>query len=137
MPSVDAIVKTTYRRSADIPGDERSNEAAEAVWAVAETAEPGPVIVNVTVLELDPPDAALEMETSAVPGVVTSVAEIWALAWVVPVTAVGVRGEPFQKMTDPLDPLTKPVPVTVRVKAALPAATLGGESGGVMTGGGG
>ena len=40
-------------------------------------------------------------------------------------------------MTEAFDPVTKFVPVTVRVKAALPAAMLEGESCVIVGGGGG
>ena len=55
---------------------------------------------------------------AAVPPVATSAARILALSCVL-LTNVVTRFDPFQRTVD--EPLTKPVPATVRVKAAPPA----------------
>jgi hypothetical protein len=129
MPSVEAIANTTKRWLELTPAADRWRSATAAPDRL-EAASVGlaEVIVNEDVFELDPPDAAFEIETRAIPTVATLLAEICALAVVVPVMVVGVTGTPFQKMTEPVVPLAKFVPVTVSVKAELPAPMFEGES---------
>src|SRR5713101_8384392 len=61
--------------------------------------------------------------TDAVPPLLTSAAVMVARSWVA-LTYIVVRSEPFHRMTAPV---TKFVPVTVRVNAALPAGAFVGE----------
>src|SRR5205085_10336419 len=75
------------------------------------------VIVKFNVPENPPPGAGLNTETCAVPALAMSLAGICALTCVA-LTKVVARLSPFQRTTEPL---TKFVPVTVKVKAALPA----------------
>ena len=74
--------------------------------------------------EVPPPGAGLNTITVANPGVDTSAAAIGTCSCV-PFTYVVVRLVPLQYTTDPL---TNPVPFTVRVKAAVPAMTDEGDS---------
>jgi energy-converting hydrogenase Eha subunit G len=71
--------------------------------------------------------------TCAVPGVAMSLAGIAAVSPVL-LTKVVVRFAPFQRTTAPD---TKPLPFTVRVKAAPPAAALLGDNEVSVAGGGG
>jgi hypothetical protein len=64
----------------------------------------------------------LKTVTFAVPAVATSLAGIAAVSWVLE-TKVVVRSLPFQRTTEPL---TKFVPVMVRVKLPLPATAVAG-----------
>jgi hypothetical protein len=95
MPSVEAIANTMNRWSALTPGEDCwSSDPAAEDWALrVGLAE---VIVKVAAPEGPPPDAALDIETFAVPIFVTSLAGICALAVVVLVAIVGVIGTPFQ-----------------------------------------
>src|SRR5262249_27447402 len=80
-----------------------------------------------------PPGAGLKTVTCAVPALATSLAGICAVNCVALTKAV-CRSAPFQRT---IAPLTKLVPVTVKLKAALPAcAAFGFElaSGGVGLG---
>jgi hypothetical protein len=69
-----------------------------------------------------PPGDGFVTATAAVPPAETSVAEIAAVSWL-ELTNIVVLLLPFQLMTE-LE--IKPEPFTVRVKPALPAATLEG-----------
>jgi hypothetical protein len=91
----------------------------------------GLLTVKVAAAEVPPPGAGFVTVTLTVLGVAISVARIAAVNWVA-LTNVVAFAAPL-KFT--VAPLTKPVPVTVRVKAAPPAVALLGESE-VMTGGG-
>ncbi len=71
------------------------------------------VIVNVRVFDTTP---LVITETFAVPAVARSTAEIVALR-LVELTRLVVLLAPLQRTTDPL---TKPLPVTLNVKPALP-----------------
>src|SRR5580704_1521517 len=94
--------------------------------AVAETSEKidafeavGPlVIVNVEAAEVPPPGAGFVTVTFAVPAVAMSLARIAAVSCV-ELPNVVARGLPFQFT---LELLMKPLPATVRVNAAPPAA---------------
>jgi hypothetical protein len=77
----------------------------------------GLLMVKVCELEVPPPGAALYTVTCAVPAVAVSTAVISAVKRVAE-TYVVVRFDPFQRTTEPL---TKPLPLTVRVNAAPPA----------------
>ena len=93
-------------------GDQKSALGAEAA-----------LIVNDTVADVPPPGAGLVTVTVAVPAVAISAAEIAAVSCVA-LTNVVVLAAPLNFTTD-VD--TKPVPFTVRVKAAPPAVALVGE----------
>src|SRR6266404_66681 len=80
--------------------------------------------VNVRAPEVPPPGAGVTTVTCGVPAAATSAAAMAAVSWVA-LTKTVVRTAPFQLT---VEPLTKPVPVTVSVKAALPAAVLVGDS---------
>ena len=73
----------------------------------------GVAIVNVSALEVPPPGAGLTTVTLAVPTLVMSTAEIEAVSWEVE-TKLVVRDAPFQRTSAPL---TRPLPLTVRVNA--------------------
>jgi len=94
---------------------------------LAGLAAPDEVIVNVAVSDATPPDGALDTEIGTDPGWATKLAEIVAVACVALTTVVAIC-VPFQYMTEAFEPVTKFVPVTVSVKAALPAPMLAGES---------
>jgi len=89
------------------------------------------LIVNEEPADVPPPGAGLNTVTCAVPAVAMSVAEMAARSCEL-LTNVVVRADPFQLTTELL---IKPLPFTVRVKAALPAVPVDGESE-VMLGGG-
>src|SRR5204863_9190581 len=80
--------------------------------------------VNVCAAEVPPPGAGVTTVTCGVPAVARSEAGIAAVSWVA-LTNVVVRAAPLQRT---LEPLTKLLPVTVRVKAAPPTLALEGES---------
>jgi hypothetical protein len=82
----------------------------------------GLLIVSVRALEVPPPGAGVNTVTWAVPATAMSEAGIAAVNRVVE-TYVVVRFAPFHWM---MEPLTKPVPLTVSVKAAPPAARVDG-----------
>jgi len=77
------------------------------------------LIVNVSVFDAPPPGALLSTVTLAVSTVAMSAALILAVNRVLD-TYVVARFDPFQRAVDA--PSTKPVPLTVRVKADPPAA---------------
>jgi hypothetical protein len=81
------------------------------------------LIVNWRLAEVPPPGAALVTETVAVPAVAMSAAVIAAVSCVALTNVVALEA-PLNLTTDPV---TKPVPFTVRVKADPPAAALVGE----------
>ncbi len=74
-------------------------------------------MVKVNSLEVPPPEA-VNTVTPAVPAVAMSAALMLAVNWVLD-TNVVARSAPFQRTVDA--PLTKPVPITVRVKPDPPA----------------
>src|SRR5262245_55415112 len=80
-------------------------------------------MVNVAAADVPPPGAGLTTVTLAVPADATSVAGIVAVNCVA-LTKIVVRVLPFHRT---LEPLTKPVPLTVNVKPALPAMVAFGE----------
>jgi hypothetical protein len=82
-----------------------------------------PLIVNDRVPDVPPPGPAFVTVTFAVPAVAISAAVIAAVSWVA-LTNVVVLAAPLNFTTD-VD--TKPVPFTVRVKAAPPAVAVVGE----------
>src|SRR5436190_1904523 len=79
--------------------------------------------VNVRAPEVPPPGAGVTAVTCGVPAAATSAAAMAAVSCVA-LTNVVVRVAPFHLT---VLPLTKPVPVTVSVKAALPADVLIGD----------
>jgi len=83
---------------------------------------PALLTLNAELPEVPPPGAGFDTVTWAVPGVATSVAGMAAFNCVAP-TNVVVRADPFQLTTEPL---TNPLPFTVKVKAAPPAVALDG-----------
>src|SRR5205823_11547226 len=84
----------------------------------------GLLTLNVWAAEVPPPGAGVTTVTCGVPAAATSAAAMAAVSCVA-LTNVVVRVAPFHLT---VLPLTKPVPVTVSVKAALPAAVLVGDS---------
>src|SRR5438477_80722 len=78
--------------------------------------------VNVCAAEVPPPGTGVTTVTCGVPAAATSAAAMAAVSCVA-LTKVVVRVAPFHLT---VLPLTKPVPVTVSVKAALPADVLAG-----------
>ena len=85
----------------------------------------GPVeIVKTEPPEVPPPGAGLYTVTCAVPTVAMSDAVIDAMICVA-LTTVVVRLAPFQFTTEPV---IKPLPFTVSVKAAPPAVALAGDN---------
>ena len=82
----------------------------------------GLVMVKVAVLDVPPPGAGLKTVTFAVPAVATSLAGMVAVSTVLETNPV-VRSLPFQRTTEPL---TKFVPVMVRVNPPLPATAVDG-----------
>jgi len=82
------------------------------------------LMVNAELPEVPPPGAGLDTVTWAVPAVAMSVAEMAACNCVALINEV-VLGDPFQLTTEPL---MNPLPFTVRVKAAVPAVALVGDS---------
>jgi hypothetical protein len=96
IPSVEAMVKTTYRRSADAAAEDSCKSAAPGMARpLAGLAAPDEVIVNVAVRDATPPDGALDTEIGTDPGWATKVAGIIAVACVALVTVVGIC-VPFQ-----------------------------------------
>src|SRR5205823_9701287 len=83
----------------------------------------GLLTLNVWAAEVPPPGAGVTTVTCGVPAAATSAAAMAAVSCVA-LTNVVVRVAPFHLT---VLPLTKPVPVTVSVKAALPAAVLVGD----------
>ena len=83
----------------------------------------GPVIVNDTGFDRPPPGAGERTRIAADPVVARSAAPIAACSCVLLTNVVG-RVEPFHCTTDDA---TKPVPVTVSVKAAPPTVALRGD----------
>ena len=81
------------------------------------------LMVKDRVADVPPPGAGLVTVTFAVPAVAISVAVTAAVNWVA-LTNVVVLAAPLNFTTD-VD--TKPVPFTVKVKAAPPAVALVGE----------
>ena len=75
-------------------------------------------MVNDLVFDVPPPGALLNTLILAVVAVAMSAALMLAVNWVLD-TKVVTRFDPFQRTVDA--PLTKPVPLTVRVKADPPA----------------
>jgi hypothetical protein len=73
--------------------------------------------------EVPPPGAGVKTLTAREPAVARSVLVIVARSWEV-LTKVVVRLAPFQRTTEVL---AKPLPLTVRVRAALPATALDGD----------
>jgi hypothetical protein len=82
------------------------------------------LIVKVWAFDVPPLGAGFVTVTLAVPAVAISAARIAAVTCVL-LTNVVVRLAPLNWT---VAPLTKPVPFTVSVKAALPAVALAGES---------
>jgi hypothetical protein len=81
------------------------------------------VTLRVAALDTPPPGVGLKTVMLNVPAFATSAAEILAVSCV-PLTKVVVRSAPFQRT---IDPLTNPVPFTVKVKAAAPRERIDGE----------
>src|SRR5438105_3177153 len=77
--------------------------------------------VKVEVLELPPPGAGLKTVTAAVPGVAISVAEIWAVIWLL-FTNIVARSPPFHRTTERT---TKFAPFTVSVNPGPGSALVG------------
>jgi len=96
MPSVEAIVKTKYLRSADAAAEDSCTSAAPGMARpLAGLAAPDEVIVKVAESDATPPDGALDTEIGTDPGLATKLAEIIAVACVAPVTVVAIC-VPFQ-----------------------------------------
>src|SRR5437762_293802 len=84
----------------------------------------GLLTVKVCAAEVPPPGVGVTTVTCGVPAAATSAAAMAAVSCVA-LTKVVVRAVPFQRT---VEPLTKLVPVTVSVRAALPADVLVGDS---------
>jgi len=110
------LVPVTVRVKAGLPAWALVGESAVMVGA--------DVLVTVKASALEVPPPGLATVTCAVPAAATSVAGMAAVSWVA-LTNVVVRAAPFHFT---VAPLTKLVPVTVRVKAGLPAWALFGDS---------
>src|SRR6267143_5645078 len=82
------------------------------------------LIANVCAAEVPPPGVEVTTVTEAVPVVAMSAAVIVAVSWMA-LTNVVVRAAPFHCT---VLPLTKPLPLTVSVKAAPPAVALVGDT---------
>jgi hypothetical protein len=80
--------------------------------------------------KLDVPPPGLDTVTSAVPALATSVARMVALNCEL-LTKVVARALPFQFT---VEPLTNPLPFTVRAKPALPGVTAPGTTGKLTNG---
>src|SRR6266567_3962442 len=110
----------TVRVKAAVPAvaDEGDSEAIDGVGLL------GALMVNPALPEVPPPGDGLNTVTWAVPAAAMSAAlmDAWSCP---PLTYVVDRFAPFQFTTDPL---TKPLPFTVRVKAAVPAVADEGDS---------
>jgi hypothetical protein len=96
---------------------------AEAGAIEASVGPAAALIVNDRLPDVPPPGVGLVTVTVAVPAVAISAAVIAAVSWVA-LTKVVVLAAPLNFTTD-VD--TKPVPFTVRVKAAPPAVAPVGE----------
>src|SRR5206468_457004 len=77
---------------------------------------------NACAAEVPPPGVGVTTVTLAVPAAAMSAAAIAAVSWM-GLTKVVVRTAPFQRT---VEPLTKPLPLTVSVKARPPAVALAG-----------
>src|SRR5439155_320716 len=84
----------------------------------------GLLTVKVCAAEVPPPGVGVTTVTCGVPAAATSAAAMAAVSCVA-LTKVVVRAAPSQRT---VEPLTKLVPVTVSVRAALPADVLVGDS---------
>src|SRR5687768_6242022 len=80
------------------------------------------VTVRFTVPDVPPPGVGVNTVIASVPALATSVAGIAAVSDVDDMNVV-VRADPLTRTTEPF---TKPLPVTVRVKAPAPAVWLVG-----------
>ena len=80
------------------------------------------VMVNGVAFEVPPPGAGVTTVTLGMPAAAKSLAGICAVSWV-PLTKVVARLLLFQRM---VEPLTKPVPFTVKVIPALPVVAVFG-----------
>jgi hypothetical protein len=90
----------------------------------------GVVISNRAKFDKPPPGVGLDTVTIAVPATATSAARIEAVNLEL-LTYVVARALPFQYT---VEPLTKPVPFTVKVKPALPGVTAPGTKGRLTNG---
>ena len=105
----------------------RVNAALPAVMVLGEMFESdgaGFVTATVSWPEVPPPGAALTTVMERLPAEAMSLAGIAAVSWVA-LTNVVLLEAPFTSTTDPP---TKPDPLTVNVKAPLPAVTLVGDT---------
>src|SRR2546426_39613 len=103
------------------------NAASPVVALVGDSdvsAGAGLVTENVWAAEVPPPGAGGRTGTGTLAAAARSAAGIAAVSWVALTKAV-VRAAPFQRT---VEPLVKPVPLTVSVKAAPPTAALVGTS---------
>src|SRR6266567_4714861 len=102
----------TVRVKAPVPAvaDEGDNEVSDGAGLG------GALMVKPVLVEVPPPGAGLNTITWTVPAEAISAA-LMDTSNCVPLTKVAVRFAPFQFTTDPL---TNPLPFTVRVKAAVP-----------------
>jgi hypothetical protein len=115
----DALVKLaplTVSVKAVLPIDALAGESEESVGA-------GLVIEKLCAAEVPPPGVGVLTVTEAVPPLATSLAGMAAVSCVA-LTNVVVRSALFQRT---FEPLTKPVPLTVSVKATAPGAALEGD----------
>jgi hypothetical protein len=123
----EPFTRTTDPDTKLVPFTVSVNAALPAVTVLGEMlASEGAGFVTLTVSwpEEPPPGAALTTVITRLPAEATSPAGIAAVSWV-ELTKVVVREEPLTWTTDPA---TKPEPLTVSVKAPLPAVTLAGDT---------
>ena len=109
------LLPLTVRVKAGLPAVAPTGDRDARVGAAVET-------VNVRALEEALP--GFRTMTLAEPAAVILAAGIWAVSWVA-LTKVVAIDEPFHCT---VEPETKPLPLTVRLNAELPAKTPAGES---------
>src|SRR6266850_7703923 len=101
---------TPFRKPPELPGGTGLSNVTVVVAPLTE-------MVKVWAFEVPPPGVGVNAVTEAVPPVAMSEAGMAAVSWPAETRVVG-RLAPFQRTTEPL---TKFVPLTVRVNAGPPA----------------
>src|SRR2546426_72256 len=109
-----------------LPLTVKVNAASPVVALVGDTdvsVGAGLLTENVCAADVPPPGVGVSTVTGTLAAVAMSAAAIAAVNWVA-LTKVVVRAAPFQRT---VEPLVKPVPLTVSVKAAPPTCALVGD----------
>src|SRR3989454_551024 len=109
-----------------LPLTVKVNAASPVVALVGDTdvsVGAGLLTENVCAADVPPPGVGVSTVTGRLAAVAMSAAAIAAVNWVA-LTKVVVRAAPFQRT---VEPLVKPVPLTVSVKAAPPTCALVGD----------